>query len=201
MVAYDSSGNGNDGNLTNGPAWTTGKIGGALSFDGVDDRVKIPNILLDGKNLLTISLWFMMNTSSTNTTTHDFISGAKPGENNEIRLFVHNTNGIGIADGGSITYSLIESLDYWSNDWRHLTFVRNYDGISFYLNANYTHLFPFSPTPLSISPNGLWIGADQDTIGGGWDSGESLQGKLDDYRIYDRALSAAEVQALYNLGQ
>jgi hypothetical protein len=36
-VAYDSSGNGNDGNLTNGPTWTTGKIGGALSFDGVND--------------------------------------------------------------------------------------------------------------------------------------------------------------------
>ena len=33
-VAYDSSGNGNDGNLTNGPTWTTGKIGGALSLMG-----------------------------------------------------------------------------------------------------------------------------------------------------------------------
>ena len=31
-VAYDSSGNGNDGNLTNGPIWTDGKIGGALLF-------------------------------------------------------------------------------------------------------------------------------------------------------------------------
>ena len=25
-VAYDSSGNGNDGNLTNGPTWTKGKL-------------------------------------------------------------------------------------------------------------------------------------------------------------------------------
>ena len=38
-LAYDSSGNGNDGNLTGGPTWATGKIGGALSFDGVDDYV------------------------------------------------------------------------------------------------------------------------------------------------------------------
>ena len=29
-VAYDSSGNGNDGTLTNGPTWTAGKFGGAL---------------------------------------------------------------------------------------------------------------------------------------------------------------------------
>ena len=44
-VASDSSGNGNDGNLTNGPTWTEGKIGGALSFDNVDDFVDLGNIL------------------------------------------------------------------------------------------------------------------------------------------------------------
>ena len=44
-IAYDSSGNGNDGNLTNGPTWTEGKIGGALSFDGVDDHVNLGNVL------------------------------------------------------------------------------------------------------------------------------------------------------------
>ena len=37
--AYDSSGNGHDGNLSGGPTWATGKIGGALSFDGGDDYV------------------------------------------------------------------------------------------------------------------------------------------------------------------
>ena len=37
------SGNGNDGNLTNGPTWVSGKIGGALSFDGVDDFVFLGN--------------------------------------------------------------------------------------------------------------------------------------------------------------
>ena len=44
-VAYDSSGNGHDGNLTNGPTWTDGKIGGALSFDGVDDHIIAHNFL------------------------------------------------------------------------------------------------------------------------------------------------------------
>ena len=40
-VAYDSSGNGNDGNLINGPTWTDGKIGNALSFDGVNDMFNV----------------------------------------------------------------------------------------------------------------------------------------------------------------
>jgi prepilin-type N-terminal cleavage/methylation domain-containing protein len=47
-IAYDSSGNNNNGTLCNGsscnvqgPTWTTGKVGSALSFDGVDDYVEI----------------------------------------------------------------------------------------------------------------------------------------------------------------
>ncbi len=49
-IAKDYSGNGNDGTLCNGatcgvqgPTWTTGKVGGALSFDGVDDYVIVPD--------------------------------------------------------------------------------------------------------------------------------------------------------------
>ena len=38
-VAYDRSGQGNNGTLTNGPSKAIGKIGQGLQFDGVDDRV------------------------------------------------------------------------------------------------------------------------------------------------------------------
>ncbi|MEC8044250.1 MAG: kelch repeat-containing protein, partial [Verrucomicrobiota bacterium] len=57
-VAHDSSGNGNDGNLTNGPTWVGGKIGGALSFDGVDDFVQLVRGDVVGSGLhLSISVW------------------------------------------------------------------------------------------------------------------------------------------------
>ena len=36
-VAKDSSGNGYDGKLMNGPKWVKGKFGMALEFDGKDD--------------------------------------------------------------------------------------------------------------------------------------------------------------------
>src|SRR5690349_16688012 len=42
-VAADSSGQGNNGTLVNGPTWTAGKVGGALQFDGVNDVVDVPN--------------------------------------------------------------------------------------------------------------------------------------------------------------
>ena len=56
-VAHDSSGNGNDGSLNNGPSWITGKIRGALSFDGMNDYVLIPATSDLDLAHLNISAW------------------------------------------------------------------------------------------------------------------------------------------------
>ena len=61
-LAGASAGNGNDGQLSGGPAWMPGVIDGALLFDGIDDVVMIddsgPNSSLDiDTNQLTIALW------------------------------------------------------------------------------------------------------------------------------------------------
>src|SRR5262249_44197272 len=55
----DRSGNNNNGNLTNGPTWTTnGKYGSALTFDGIDDRVVISDSnSLDLTTQLTLEAW------------------------------------------------------------------------------------------------------------------------------------------------
>jgi hypothetical protein len=40
--AFDKSGNGNRGKLTNGPVRTTGRLGQGLQFDGSNDYVDVP---------------------------------------------------------------------------------------------------------------------------------------------------------------
>src|SRR3990167_6079208 len=55
-TAADSSGNNNTGTLVNGPSWTTGKIGQALSFDGVDDLVTASGIS-NTPSAFTLSAW------------------------------------------------------------------------------------------------------------------------------------------------
>lgn len=53
----DDGGNGNNGVIA-GPIWTDGKYGGALSFDGIDDWVTIPDApSLDLSAALTIEAW------------------------------------------------------------------------------------------------------------------------------------------------
>ena len=54
----DSSGNGNDGKLTNGPKWVGGKFGKALQFDGVNQYVDCGNdVSLDLTGDFTIVAW------------------------------------------------------------------------------------------------------------------------------------------------
>ena len=64
-TAYDRSGQGNNGTLTNGPTQTTGQVGGALNFDGVDDYGVVPSYNLSGTNVVTISMWRKINSYTT----------------------------------------------------------------------------------------------------------------------------------------
>src|SRR3989344_7937539 len=52
----DVSGNSNNGTLTNGPTWTTGKLNSAVNFDGTNDRIAIGSDVI-GTGADTISAW------------------------------------------------------------------------------------------------------------------------------------------------
>ena len=54
-VVMDQSGNGNDGELSGGPKWVTGKNGSGLYLDGEDDYIELTNILTEAG---TIEFWF-----------------------------------------------------------------------------------------------------------------------------------------------
>ncbi len=61
-LARDDSGNGNAGEVVNGPQWIGQENRGALSFNGSDQRVRVPNspsIDVAGQNL-SISMWIAL---------------------------------------------------------------------------------------------------------------------------------------------
>lgn len=57
-VAYDYSGHGNNATLQGGTSWTTGKINGAVSFDGSSGTM---SLAMDpfGTGAMTVNLWFI----------------------------------------------------------------------------------------------------------------------------------------------
>ena len=177
-VAYDSSGNGNHGNLINGPTWTTGKIGGSLSFDG-DSFVEIGAIL---PKTYSKSLW--INASSIEQEGNIFSWDGKHA------LYVPNGK---LSSGHNDSWSIVRdneiiSLFHW-----------------YYVALTYNS----SSKEMILFKNGLVVSTGQvadcgELIRsqiGAYQSSYCFKGLIDDVRIYDRALSAEEVQALYNLGQ
>jgi hypothetical protein len=195
-VAYDSSGNGYDGNLTNGPTWTTGRIGGALSFDGVDDYFDLGNSdLLKNKSNLTTSLWLW-----TNITRSDHMEiiclnlvYTKTIYSNGSLIHLNSGNGSswygGFETQGSISLS----------KWEHLATTLDSSGIKIFING----ILDTTRNNNSVGASNYktTFGAKYGDLANGKLVRHFFQGSIDDVRIYNRALSAAEVQALYNLGQ
>src|SRR5690606_17633270 len=55
-TASDASGSENDGSVS-GAGWTSGKVGGALEFDGTDDYVDLGTMDVSGSEI-TLAGWF-----------------------------------------------------------------------------------------------------------------------------------------------
>ncbi len=91
-TALDRSGNSNNGILTNGPTYTTGKYGKGISFDGTNDGVSIPdnsNLSFTNKSF-TIGAW--IKTSQNYASNQGVIVSKGDTSNWEYELKVQTTN-------------------------------------------------------------------------------------------------------------
>ena len=189
--ARDDSGNNYYGVITSHPGCVDGVAGKALKFDGVNDRIKIPAEILDGKETFTVNYW--VNTTDAAYTT---ISGANSRQDNEFYIGDNN-------DGVKVSlyqtgYSSGTSVR--DGNWHMVTVeVSPNIGLKIYIDGNET----YSNEDISIEPfriEGLWIGGDQDSVDGGWEQGQQFKGILDEVRFYDRLLTESEIQTLYRQG-
>jgi uncharacterized membrane protein len=191
----DASGNGNTGTLTNGPTWTTGKVGNALSFDGSNDTVYVSRAtsLNAATTGLTVSAWVYRNANQQGfvsvlsrqqgTTFYErFYLGF---ENGNYRWFVNTTSGYSdLTLGGAAPVG----------QWIHL--VGTYDGTDVKLYANGVLQFssPHSGT-LPTDTTGLTIGASYNDAARA--AHEPFNGKIDEVNVYAQALTAQEIAAFY----
>ena len=198
--ARDMSGNGNDGTVYGATPREdrNGGAGKAYQFDGVDDKIQIASKSLNNRSEFSVGFWAFLSQNKS----HHIISAANKKQDNEfiiafkpyIEIF---KKGIFLKPLNSFATTNLY------NEWNQYAIISNSKEkkMSMYLNGTLRTLIESDANALEISPNGLWLGAEQDIVGGGWRPNEHFKGSMDDLRIYDRAFSAAEVQALYNLGQ
>lgn len=183
--ASDNSGNSINGTLMNAPVFAADhKEGtGALSFNGTNQYVDIKptSLFPTGTAPRTLSLWAKAN----DVTTGVYRWAASFGSAGVSGAMFIGQNGTTL-DGGGYG-SDITVANFWKvNVWHHLCLT--YDGTTAKLYADGTLLTSAAKTWSLVLANA--------SIGRQVNGGEYWNGSVDDVRIYNKALSASEVQTL-----
>ncbi len=188
--AVDSSGNSYTASLTGSPLpkWTNGLLSGALWFDGVDFQGygTAPSITY-GTNF-SVAAWVLPDNLSAayrrifeTSFSYSFYIGAGAEMTNA--LWIVNNPSIGTCKGGAFT----------AGSWAHV--CGTYDATSgkgiLYFNG-----VPVNTNTFTAPTNGPWVGY----IGSSYVHDSKWLGRVDDLRIYSRAISPSEVNTLYNGG-
>jgi hypothetical protein len=185
-VASDSSGKGNHGTLVGGTTWTTGEIGGALDFDGNDDYVDCGNDgSLDLTGDLTIALWFYADEAVWSQTAHQpFISKRDTYASMDWELFYHkNNSNIELWYGNWGGNRLFDALNVSpsTRTWHHLAVTRSGNAWTLWLNGQ---------NQGTENRDGAMPTGDSIRIGiMGADSTHHFNGRIDEVRLYNRALN------------
>jgi len=187
----DLSGNGNNGTLTNGPTYSSSN-GGSIVFDGVDDIVSIPDSdILDITTSISLESWIYATKS---TGVQNVISKSSFSQNNSYiypRTDDGWTNATFYLAVPTFSPSSTLTASWPSRDaWHHT--VATYDGVTMkiYIDGVLSNSKSQSGT-ISTNTNSLTIGSQP-----GY--GEFYGGRVSGAKIYNRALTAAEVQQNFN---
>jgi endonuclease/exonuclease/phosphatase family metal-dependent hydrolase len=189
-TAADSSGNGHNGTLTNGPAWTTaGTIGGALTFDGVDDHVEVasPSALLQPTGAFAISAWIKYTATDTSGSSEVATMG------NSYGLRVRSTGEVSAYfASGPAAWNFATTTGAGLNDgtWHHVVGQYTGSALQVYVDGVFAQQELFSgPIAYGLGTS-FYLGQHNNS------TNYNFAGTLDQVRVYGRALTATEVSAL-----
>jgi hypothetical protein len=194
-TAADGSGNGRAGTLVYGPTWGSVlqcRIGGCVSLDGVDDYVRV----LDAAALkltgdVSISSWIrpasVGRRQSIVSKRYEFELG-----------WIHDVSPFGLkwshkeSGGGLVSGDLTTSTE--AGQWQHVVLVR--DAATKQMRG-YKNGVPALTSSYLLAPGTSTYNVN---IGRNPGGAQHFGGLLDEVRIYARALTDAEVQALFGQG-
>jgi hypothetical protein len=197
--ANDESGNGHNGTIHGNPSYSEDRFGnanGAMNFNGVDTYVELPDeSSFDLTEMTIVAIAKVPDYSRRNNVI------AKGLNFGNYTIMLH---GPGDWNPGSVSYAHVaQGGGNWSagvydspvlvNSYFHAAVTLDTAYFRSYFNGQPQVIFP-APTPPVLNNENVTIGLAQH-------QGLPLQfffGVIDEIRIYNHALSASEIQALYN---
>lgn len=186
--ANDASGNGNNG-IVNEAALTTGKVGQAYNFDGVNDYISIANPSeLNNLKGLTVSAWIkpsLFHFYNERIIDKGYNSAFSLNSWDNQTKFVLWIGNNGISEGVWTTGEL-------DNNWHHIVATANGTILKIYVDGVLNNS---ANQTISIGNNNypLTIGADMSTL----PNYEWFNGSIDEVKILNRELTPAEIQQEY----
>ena len=183
---FDQTSNNNDGQAF-GAAWTpNGKFDGAVSFDGVDDIVTVATSSLPTQ-AISVSAWVKVDTHKS---WNRFVTNNWGTDGDWLLYSTSGQWAWGIRGTGAVQKNVVVAHNS-DTGWHHLE--GTYDGTTqrFYVDGKevgtpLTHTVTLSQTELQLSETG---------------GTNTLDGLLDEVKVYNYARSAEEVLIDYNAGK
>jgi len=203
--AYDSSGNDYHGTVVGSLddySWTTGYIDGAIDLNGLDGYVQVPIEVFAGlSKKVSVALWDYGDPNRNLDIYDSFYSNVGAGDDTLFSHLIIDERGVLIdwclltAAGYESAASVVEDPNTLEGQWNNWIYTKDATAgangeMKIYRNGQ---LWAFTDeAPGNIKPiNDFQIGTG---IDGPFD------GKIDEFAIWDKALTDAEVFVIYNYG-
>jgi arabinan endo-1,5-alpha-L-arabinosidase len=193
-TARDVSGSENNGALIDGPNWTSGRVKGALEFDGAHAYVDAGTNVLDLSGSFTVAAWVRLDRIAGDHTAISQDGGEVSGfllqrraDTGKFAFMLPNQDSAGAS--GAVASSKTVPV---KGKWYRLVGVR--DALSRRLR-----LYVNGVLEGEAGINHAWWASGHTVIGRAMRAGKPVDfwpGAIDDVRLYDRALSRAEIRRL-----
>jgi len=193
--ANDESGNANNG-IIFGATLTTdrsGRSNSAYYFDGKESYIKIPSNALLNLPKYTIALWVSVERykGSDAEGGHIFSKGIYPNYNYVLAAGnLDRTNTLNTSTTHNGNFKGFQSRNtFFTDTWYFFVVINDGNDLKIFVNDSFNGSIPIGMS--STNNNDIYIGRYEGTAF--W----NFKGKIDDIRIYNRALAENEIHSLY----
>jgi hypothetical protein len=188
----DSSGKGNHGTTTGNPQWVAGTLGGALSFDGVDDFVNCGNnASVTNVGSVSVAAWIKLAVGGLDIK----VASNQNASTGGYKLGVYSTNMVEFeirtsANAATLNRAAPGGTAMVPGVWYHVVGVyEKGKALRTYVNGRLDREL-LTTVQAGVSTGALMLGREAPAGANWWN------GQMDDVRIYSQALSDAEVAGL-----
>lgn len=195
---------GNNGTLVNGATFAPGIVGQGFSFDGVNDFVQVAQNAFDGLTDLTVDAWVKFDVlDSPDSDAQTIISALQSGVAHYWTLLKTDDNTLDLsfltAEGNCNLNFVSQVFPFQTDRFYHIAATKAGGVVTLYVDGDEIISQTTSCTGAISANTGTTLIGAQDPI-----SGSSVQrpldGIIDELEIFNRALSASEVQDIFNSG-